>query len=82
MLDHEARPAEPTDAPAWTTMRRALWPEASDVELAEEAAAFFAGQGPLRIVMLCDGEEGEPIGMIELSLRSHADGCRSSPEIP
>lgn len=60
-------------------MRQGLWPEAQVSELAEEAAAFFAGQGPLRQVLLCESDAGEPIGMIELSLRSHADGCRSSP---
>ena len=60
-------------------MRQGLWPEALVSELAEEAAAFFAGQGPLRQVLICESDAGEPIGMIELSLRSHADGCRSSP---
>src|SRR5215469_17171397 len=60
-------------------MRRALWPEADTGELAEEVAAYFAGQGALAMVMLCEAEDAEPIGMIELSLRSHADGCRSSP---
>jgi aminoglycoside 6'-N-acetyltransferase I len=60
-------------------MRQALWPEADAGELAEEAAAYFAGRGPLAMVMLCEAEGATPIGMIELSLRSHADGCRSSP---
>lgn len=60
-------------------MRQALWPEADTRELAEEVAAHFAGQGALAMVMLCEAEETGPAGMIELSLRSHADGCRSSP---
>jgi aminoglycoside 6'-N-acetyltransferase I len=60
-------------------MRRALWPEADTGELAEEVAAHFAGGGPLAMVMLCEAEGAGPVGMIELSLRSHADGCRSSP---
>ena len=60
-------------------MRQALWPEANANELAEETAAYFAGRGPLAMVMLCEAEDAAPIGMIELSLRSHADGCRSSP---
>ncbi|HKF61770.1 MAG TPA: GNAT family N-acetyltransferase [Dongiaceae bacterium] len=75
----KTRPAEAGDAPAWTAMRQALWPGADASELAEETAAYFAGRGPLATVMLCEAEDGEPIGMIELSLRSHADGCRSSP---
>ena len=60
-------------------MRQALWPGADASELAEETAAYFGGRGPLATVMLCEAEDSEPIGMIELSLRSHADGCRSSP---
>ena len=60
-------------------MRQALWPGADAGELAEEVAAYFAGRGPLAMVMLCEAEDAAPIGMIELSLRSHADGCRSSP---
>jgi len=75
----KTRPARPADTEIWTDMRRGLWPEAQVTELVEEATAFFAGQGPLSQVLLCESDDGEPIGMIELSLRSHADGCRSSP---
>jgi aminoglycoside 6'-N-acetyltransferase I len=73
------RPATPGDATAWRAMRQALWPEANANELAEEVAAYFAGSGALAMVMLCEAEGPGPLGMIELSLRSHADGCRSSP---
>jgi aminoglycoside 6'-N-acetyltransferase I len=75
----KTRPALLADTQIWTEMRQGLWPEALVSELAEEAAAFFAGKGPLREVLICESDAGEPIGMIELSLRSHADGCRSSP---
>jgi aminoglycoside 6'-N-acetyltransferase I len=60
-------------------MRQALWPGADANELAEEVAAYFAERGPLAMVLLCEAEDAVPAGMIELSLRSHADGCRSSP---
>jgi aminoglycoside 6'-N-acetyltransferase I len=60
-------------------MRQALWPGADADELAEESATYFAGSGALAMVMLCEAEGTAPVGMIELSLRSHADGCRSSP---
>ena len=60
-------------------MRQALWPEADAGELAEEVATYLAGRGPLAMVMLCEAEDAALLGMIELSLRSHADGCRSSP---
>src|SRR4029077_9257262 len=75
----KTRPARLADREIWTEMRQDLWPDALVSELAEEAAAFFAGQGPLREVLICESDAGEAIGMSELSLRSHADGCRSSP---
>jgi aminoglycoside 6'-N-acetyltransferase I len=75
----KTRPARLADTEIWTEMRQDLWPDALASELAEEATAFFTGQGPLREVLICESNAGEPIGMIELSLRSHADGCRSSP---
>jgi hypothetical protein len=41
------RPAQPRDAQAWASLRQALWPAESAVELTAEAEAFFAGGDPL-----------------------------------
>ena len=60
-------------------MRRALWPDAAPGELLEEAEAYFRGAGPLRAVFLGVGSSGEPMGMLELSLRAVAEGCRTTP---
>ena len=62
-------------------MRQALWPDAAPDELANEAAHYFA-QPDQRVFlkMVFVAERGtELVGMIELSLRSVADGCVSSP---
>jgi len=75
------RQAEPRDREAWTAMRQALWPDADSQELADETLRFFTR--PHERIFLADvfiAEQGHDIvGMLELSLRSIADGCRSSP---
>ena len=57
---------QPTDVPRWMAMRAELWPgeEQSD----DPGLTVFVA------------EEGEAlIGFLELSLRSYAEGCESSP---
>src|ERR1700682_4233090 len=62
-------------------MRQALWPETVPSELDEEAARYFARstQRVFPQIVFVAQRGGELIGMIELSLRSIADGCASSP---
>jgi aminoglycoside 6'-N-acetyltransferase I len=69
----------PGDLEAWCRMRRALWPDAASEELREEAETYFRGASQLQAVFLGVGPAGEPWGMLELSLRSVAEGCRTTP---
>jgi aminoglycoside 6'-N-acetyltransferase I len=73
------RPVAPGDLEAWCRMRRALWPDATPAELLGEAQAYFRSAGPLAAVFVGVGPAGEPVGMLELSLRSVAEGCRTTP---
>jgi aminoglycoside 6'-N-acetyltransferase I len=73
------RPVGPGDAQVWRRLRRALWPAEDEGELERDAAAYFPGTSSLQAVFLCEDPAGEPLGMLELSLRPYADGCRSSP---
>ncbi len=73
------RAIEPKDADAWAAMRRALWPEADPEELARECAAFFVRPEMIHAVFVAEDGRGDLVGFVELSLRSHAEGCRSSP---
>jgi aminoglycoside 6'-N-acetyltransferase I len=73
------RPIGPDDLEAWWRMRRALWPDAAPAELLEEAQAYFRNPSPLAAVFIALGSAGEPLGMLELSLRSVAEGCRTTP---
>ncbi len=72
------RPARPGDAAAWLQLRHALWPEGSEAEHRAEIDRFFVGDArePLA-VLLAENGAGCPIGLAELSIRSHAEGCRS-----
>jgi aminoglycoside 6'-N-acetyltransferase I len=69
----------PGDMETWCGMRRALWPDAAPRDLVREAEAYFAGKSFLQAVFLGEGPSGEPLGMLELSLRSVAEGCRATP---
>lgn len=72
------RPILPTDMAAWLHMRRALWPHGSEAEHAEEIVEFFAGRArePLAVLLAIDAA-GQALGFVELSIRSHAEGCES-----
>ena len=73
------REAGASDAAAWLDMRDALWPDAGRLDLEREVARHFASHAPALCVFLAEDAEGRPLGMLELSLRSCADGCVSMP---
>jgi aminoglycoside 6'-N-acetyltransferase I len=73
------RPARPGDLEAWWRLRCALWSDAAPAELHAEADAYFRGASPLQAVFLGGGPAGAHSGMLELSLRSVAEGCHGAP---
>lgn len=78
----KVRPAAPTDSVAWAALRHALWPDADAAALTDEVLAFLSGDvapSVLAKVFIAAASDGALLGMIELSLRSYADGCVSSP---
>lgn len=82
-LDVRVRPAGAADRDAWLRMRTALWPHGAsdhpgevDRFLAGDARAVFpGGEGAVLVAEAA----GRPVGLLEVSLRSTADGCSSSP---
>jgi aminoglycoside 6'-N-acetyltransferase I len=74
----QIRPVEPTDIPAWSRMRTALWPNTSEAHL-DEIAQFFAGQlqEPLAVLLAYENDE-TPLGFIELNIRTYAEGCKTN----
>jgi aminoglycoside 6'-N-acetyltransferase I len=61
------RPAEPGDLPQWAQLRHTLWPDCPLDEIPED-------QGFVAVA-----EDGTLAGFIEVSLRSRAESCESSP---
>jgi aminoglycoside 6'-N-acetyltransferase I len=72
------RAAEPRDVAAWAAFRAELWPEEDAEHLETEAQSHFLR--PLyAAVLVAEAGDGALLGMIEIQLRSVAEGARSSP---
>ena len=70
------RPVRRTDAAAWHALRRALWPAAGDDEHVLAIERFFWAPSDAHTCLVA--EEGSTlVGMLELSIRAHAEGCAS-----
>lgn len=69
------RPATPKDKLAWRDMRAALYGE--DPSHLPEIAEYFIGGSSIVAAFIAETEA--PVGFIELSLRSYAEGCTASP---
>lgn len=69
------RPVTATDAATWLQLRQGLWPDAT-TEHQAAIAAFFAGKAaePLA-VLLAEAAQRHIVGLVELSIRSYAEGC-------
>ena len=61
------RRSEPADVPQLQELRHALWPDCPLDEV------------PVDPGFVAVGEDGTLVGFIEMSLRSHAEDCESSP---
>ncbi len=60
----------------WAEMRAALWPDEDAAVLRAEASELLGG-GACTVFLA--RHDDRPIGFIELTLRSHVEGCDSSP---
>ena len=75
------RPAELSDRLELARLRHALWPEGSLEEHEKEIDAILAGDwSPIYpyAIFVTDGAEARPVGFVEVTLRSRADGCDPS----
>ena len=71
------RRLDSADIPRWIELRAELWPDQSRDELDAEGRVALAADPPL-IVFVAEVDDALA-GFIELSLRSVAEGCASSP---
>jgi aminoglycoside 6'-N-acetyltransferase I len=70
------RSAVGRDVPALAALRAELWPEGTVAEHAGELPEWLADPATCSLVAEADGEI---VGFLEGRLRSHADGCATSP---
>ena len=71
------RPVQPTDHAEWLRMRLALWGGVAEEHTHDIDAYFTTPQGGITFVVESPG--GGLCGFIEVSLRSYAEGCQTSP---
>ena len=71
------RRATHDDRHEWLRMRHGLWPEAPLEYLARDLDDLLADEDTA--VFMAFSENGQPVGFIEVSLRSFAEGCETSP---
>jgi aminoglycoside 6'-N-acetyltransferase I len=72
------RPAQRSDALAWTALRRELWPDEGDSHSGEVARFFDEPSADLQ-TWVAIRPDGELVGFLELGTRPYAEGCSSSP---
>lgn len=72
------RPFAPWDALEWRRLRHLLWPETTEDDHAADLAE--CQQSPAtHIIFVAEISRGSLAGIAEIRIRSHADGCRTSP---
>lgn len=83
MDDVQIRPARPSDLDQLARLRKALWPESSGDEHAQELRLLLGGKAHLVLTMpfqcfVAETSDGNLVGFLEVDLRSQADGCNPS----
>lgn len=79
------RPVTRADRDEWLRMRSTLYPDSTPDEIDEwldRAELDRSEQGTPRVgvaVLVADRGDGKLAGFVEIGLRSHAEGCESSP---
>jgi aminoglycoside 6'-N-acetyltransferase I len=66
------------DAHEWRRLRHILWPETTEEDHAVDLAECL--QSPAtQVILVAELAPGRLAGMAEIRIRSHADGCHTSP---
>jgi len=70
------RSAGPGDTESWIRMRCELWPHCPEDEHRHEVSTL-SGEGPVPMVAFVAEQNGQLVGFVEVSIRPHAEGCRT-----
>ena len=78
MSEFSVRPARSSDVELLSRLFHALWPENPAEHYADELAPTLAGK-PISslptVIFVAESADTTLVGFLEVSLRSHADGC-------
>jgi len=76
-MSYSIRRATPDDKPEWLRMRQGLWPDAPMEYLSFDLDKLLAN--PDAGIFVASDSHGRLIAFIEAGLRSHGEGCETSP---
>jgi aminoglycoside 6'-N-acetyltransferase I len=76
-MSYEIRRATAADKPEWLRMRQRLWPEAPIEYLDYDLDEILADAE--QAVFVASSADGKLVAFIEAGLRSHVEGCETSP---
>ena len=76
-MSYAIRRATAADKPEWLRMRQGLWPDAPIEYLDYDLDDILAD--PDQAVFIASQADGKPVAFIETGLRSHVEGCETSP---
>jgi len=76
-MSYQIRRATAEDKPEWLRMRQGLWPEAPIEYLDYDLDEILADNE--QAVFVAAGADGSLVAFIEAGMRSHVEGCETSP---
>ena len=76
-MSYQIRRATAEDKPEWLRMRQGLWPEAPIEYLYYDLDEILADDE--QAVFVAAGADGSLVAFIEAGMRSHVEGCETSP---
>ena len=76
-MSYQIRRATAADKPEWLRMRQGLWPEAPIEYLDYDLDEILADDE--QAVFVAAGADGSLVAFIEAGMRSHVEGCETSP---
>ena len=76
-MSYQIRRATADDKPEWLRMRQGLWPEAPIEYLDYDLDEILADDE--QAVFVAAGADGSLVAFIEAGMRSHVEGCETSP---
>jgi len=72
------RPFCPADTDEWKRLRHILWPETTEADHVADLAEYLSSPRT-HLILVAEAAEGRLAGIAEIRIRSHADGCYTSP---